>query len=272
MFRESTLNTYVQETLLEVPCEVYSGEPDEIVGLAKVIDWCTIEQLVATRFVKGIRDGRPPLPTRLMIGLLILKYYENLSDKRTIAKVVSAPAWQYLCGLSPDQEGKPCDASALAHWRQRLGLDLLAQVVSMAVRAGVETGILPEEKLKAVMDAVPTVYRVIRPSEVRLLTDIHAELLDHVSRLGLHLYRTYRWVMRACKKEYLAIARRQHVKKSKRAKALHARIVHVLQAVVKELDRIAPQVGDEGLTETLGRAHVLLAQCEVPQTEDDFAL
>ncbi len=269
MFRESIPSTYVQETFFEVPCEVPRGDSNEIIDWAEVIDWRSIDQLVATRFVKGIRDGRPALPARLMIGLLILKYYENLSDRRTIAKVLSAPAWQYLCGFPQGLDGAPCDASALARWRIRLGLDMLFQVVSMAVGAGVDAGILPQEKLEAVTDALPQAYRVRRPREVNLLADIHVELLDHAKRLGLHLHRTYRWGVKACQKEYLAIVRRKRTAKSKKAKALYTQIVLALRAVVKNLDRIAPQVGDEPLTETLGRAHALLAQSEVSQTEDD---
>lgn len=50
------------------------------VRLAQRIDWGFLEGKFGAVYADG--PGSPPLPTRLMAGLAILKYSENLSDER----------------------------------------------------------------------------------------------------------------------------------------------------------------------------------------------
>jgi transposase, IS5 family len=47
--------------------------------LARSIDWSFLEQRLGAVYTDG--PGRPPLPTRLMAGLAILKHMHNLSDE-----------------------------------------------------------------------------------------------------------------------------------------------------------------------------------------------
>ena len=48
--------------------------------LAQRIDWAFIEQRLDAVYRDG--PGQPPLPTRLMAGLAILKHMRNLSDEK----------------------------------------------------------------------------------------------------------------------------------------------------------------------------------------------
>ena len=50
----------------------------ELVKLAKTISWSFIETRCGEVYAEG--PGMPPLPTRLMAGLVILKYTFDLSD------------------------------------------------------------------------------------------------------------------------------------------------------------------------------------------------
>ena len=56
----------------------------ELVRLAQKIDWRFLEE----RFGEVYKDGGglPPLPTRLMAGLAILKHTFNLSDEAVCAR------------------------------------------------------------------------------------------------------------------------------------------------------------------------------------------
>ena len=47
--------------------------------LARTIDWGFLEEKFGAVYADG--SGRPPLPTRLMAGLAILKHTYNLSDE-----------------------------------------------------------------------------------------------------------------------------------------------------------------------------------------------
>jgi Transposase domain (DUF772) len=42
--------------------------------------------------------GQPPLPTRLMAGLAILKHTYDLSDEALCDRWVESPYFQYFCG------------------------------------------------------------------------------------------------------------------------------------------------------------------------------
>src|SRR5580704_8425500 len=50
----------------------------ELAKLARAIDWRFLEEKFGAVYTD--RPGRPPLPTRLMAGLAILKHTFNLSD------------------------------------------------------------------------------------------------------------------------------------------------------------------------------------------------
>jgi transposase, IS5 family len=50
-----------------------------LVKLAHATDWRFLEQEFGAVYQEG--SGRPPLPTRLMTGLAILKHTFNLSDE-----------------------------------------------------------------------------------------------------------------------------------------------------------------------------------------------
>jgi hypothetical protein len=45
-------------------------------------------------------NGRPSKPIRLMVGLLLLKQLENLSDERVVLQFKRNPYYQYFCGYS----------------------------------------------------------------------------------------------------------------------------------------------------------------------------
>ena len=67
-----------------------------LVRLAKAINWRFLEEQFGAVYTDGA--GRPPLPTRLMAGLAILKHTYNLSDEAVCALWVENPYYQYFCG------------------------------------------------------------------------------------------------------------------------------------------------------------------------------
>jgi hypothetical protein len=46
------------------------------------------------------RPTHPSKPIRLMVGLLLLKQLENLSDERVVLQFKRNPYYQYFCGYS----------------------------------------------------------------------------------------------------------------------------------------------------------------------------
>ena len=58
-----------------------------------------------------MRPGQPPLPTRLMAGLAILKHMHNGSDEVLCARWVENPYYQQFCGEEHFRHTAPFDRS-----------------------------------------------------------------------------------------------------------------------------------------------------------------
>src|SRR5262245_50201379 len=67
-----------------------------LVKLARAIDWRFLEEGFGA--VYSDTPGQPPLPTRLMAGLAILKHSYDLSDEALCDRWVENPYFQYFCG------------------------------------------------------------------------------------------------------------------------------------------------------------------------------
>src|SRR6202047_5020180 len=69
-----------------------------LVKLARETDWAFLEQTFGEAYTDG--PGQPPLPTRLMAGLIILKYTHNLSDEALCERWVENPIINTSAGRS----------------------------------------------------------------------------------------------------------------------------------------------------------------------------
>src|SRR5215471_6673902 len=90
-----------------------------LVKLARAIDWGFLEQTFGAVYTD--KPGQPPLPTRLMAGLAILKHTYDLSDEALCDRWVENPHFQYFCGEEFFQHTLVFDRSSLTRWRQRMG-------------------------------------------------------------------------------------------------------------------------------------------------------
>ena len=85
-----------------------------LVKLAREVDWSFLERTFGEACTDG--PGQPPPPTRLMAGLIILKYTHNLSDEALCERWVENPYYQYFCG----EVMFPTDARLLNRAREML--------------------------------------------------------------------------------------------------------------------------------------------------------
>ena len=83
--------------------DLFKARLDQIVdmnhALAKLgrqIDWKFLEETFGSVYSDG--PGQPPLPTRLMAGLAILKHTFNVSDEVLCERWVENPYYQLFCG------------------------------------------------------------------------------------------------------------------------------------------------------------------------------
>src|SRR5260370_20782716 len=111
--------------------DLFRARLDQIINLKHelaqwggTIDWDFIDGEIAPLYSD---KGRPGIPTRFAIGLLLLKYIYGLSDEGVCERWVYDPYFQYLTGEEFFQHEFPHERSALSHWRKQLGdkLELL---------------------------------------------------------------------------------------------------------------------------------------------------
>jgi hypothetical protein len=76
-----------------------------LVKLTRAIDWCFLKETFGAVYTD--RPGQPPLPTRLMAGLAILKHTYDLSDETLGDRWVENPYFQYLCGEEHNHSQAP---------------------------------------------------------------------------------------------------------------------------------------------------------------------
>jgi IS5 family transposase len=123
----------------------------ELVKLAQAIDWRFLESRFGEVYSDG--PGMPPLPTRLMVGLAILKHTFNLSDEELCARWVENPYFQYLCGEEFFCHKPPFDRSSMTRWRQRMGEDKIVALMQESLHVAVKTGAMkPTDTRRVIVD------------------------------------------------------------------------------------------------------------------------
>ena len=112
-----------QDDLFRTRLDTFIDTSHPLVRLAGLIDWGFIQQKLGAVYADGA--GQPPLPTRLMAGLAILKHMHNLSDEVLRDRWVEVPYYQYFCGEEHFHHNAPFDRSSLPRWRARMGAERL---------------------------------------------------------------------------------------------------------------------------------------------------
>lgn len=119
-----------QKDLLRPPLEEIIDLGHPLARLAREIDiqWDFLDGRFGSVCKAG--PGQPPLPTRLVAGLLILKHMHDLSDEGLCARWLENPYYQYFCGEESFCHHLPFERSSLTRWRQRLGAEQLAALMA----------------------------------------------------------------------------------------------------------------------------------------------
>jgi len=102
----------------------------ELVLLSNHIDWKFFEKEFSTLYSN---TGQPAMPTRLMVGCLILKQLYNLGDETIAYEWKMNPYMQYFCGEAYFQHKFPFDPSDFVHFRKRIGEEGVEKIFSHSV-------------------------------------------------------------------------------------------------------------------------------------------
>jgi IS5 family transposase len=152
--------------------------------LAKEIDWSRLEAGLGIYYTPSY--GAPALPVRLMVGLLIIKQLNNLSDEAVCVQWQMNHYYQAFTGHPFCCETLPCDPSMLSVFRKRIGKDgidfifretvnLFGEQAIKCLEGELYTDTTAQEKytafptdIKLAIDVIRAIWRICRNSNVRL--------------------------------------------------------------------------------------------------------
>jgi IS5 family transposase len=220
---------------------INTGHP--LVRLGQQIDWGFLERRLGE--VYRSHDGHPPLPIRLVAGLLILKHMHSLSDEQLCARWVENPYYQQFCGEEVFRHEAPFDRSSLTRWRQRLGEERLAALLQESLRVAHATGALATKDLeRVVVDTTVQPKAVAHPTDARLTHRAIIKLVAFAKAHGIELRQSY---LRVAKRAAVMVGRYTHAHQFKRANRELRFLRKRLGRLIRDIGRKV--AGDDRLTE-----------------------
>jgi transposase, IS5 family len=207
------------------------GHP--LAKLGRAIDWRFLEE----RFGTGYSDkpGHPPLPTRLMAGLSILKSTHDLSDEALCERWIENPYFQLFCGEEFFQHKTPFDRSSLTRWRQRMGEEKLTALIQESLATATRTGAAkPSDFSRVIVDTTLQPKAVAFPTDAKLMHRARERLVKLAKKTGVPLRQSYE---RVGKYALIAHQRYAHAKQFKRANCSLRTIRTYLGRVWRDLTR-----------------------------------
>ena len=225
-----------QNDLFRPPLDEIIDMGHPLVKLALEIDWGFLEQRLGGRYEAG--PGQPPLPVRLVAGLMILKHMHSLSDEALCARWLENPYYQFFCGEPSFRHQLPFDRSSLSRWRKRLGEESLAALLQESLAVAHKTGALQTRDLERVaVDTTVQPKAVAHPSDARLMHKALEKLVRLARRNGIELRQSY---LRVAKRAAIMVGRYSHAHQFKRArralKFLRTRLGRVIRDINRRID------------------------------------
>jgi IS5 family transposase len=213
----------------------------ELVKLARTIDWRFLEARFGAIYSDG--PGMPPLPTRLMAGLAILKHTFDLSDEELCARWVENPYFQYLCGEEFFRHTLPFDRSSMTRWRQRMGEDKIIALLQESLAVAVKTGAMkPSDTHRVIVDTTVQPKNVMFPTDAKLINRAREKLVKLARKTGLDLRQSY---VRVGKFALIKHQRYAHAKQFKRANKALRKLKTYLGRTIRDISRQI--AGEDGL-------------------------
>ena len=161
----------------------------ELARLAGLIDWRRFDEAFGGLYAE---KGRPGLPTRLMVGLHLLKHARGVSDEQVCAQWIENAYFQFFCGETYFQTRLPLDRTSMSVWRGRIGADklevLLAETLAAATRA---KAVDRSQMQRVTIDTTAQTKAVAHPTDSHLLLRAIEWLNKLAKKQGVNLRQSY---------------------------------------------------------------------------------
>ena len=179
--------------------------------------------------------GKPALPIRLMVGLIILKYLENLSDENLVKRWKQNPYYQAFCGQTEFQWKEPCDASELSRFRTRIKAEGGEKILASSIELfGKEV-----KEDEVCIDTTAQEKNITFPTDAKQYQKIRKGVLKIAKKEGIKLNRTY-------EKEVKQLKRNTEFGKSSKQKKNAKKATKRLKSIARRLYKeVRSQLSEE---------------------------
>jgi IS5 family transposase len=214
----------------------------ELCLLAQKLDWKGLEDEFAPLYGKV---GRPSVPIRTIVGLLLLKQMYNLGDETVMERYLENPYWQHFCGEVYFQYKLPFDPSDFVHFRKRIGEKGMKKIFKMSIDLFDADQVRREVK-EVRVDTTVQEKNITFPTD-RKLTE---KVIEHCKRIArkeeITLKRTYGREIKKLKHQLRFARKPKNMKKHNKAqRRLHHIAFRIYQDVVSQLNPIPGKYREE---------------------------
>ena len=213
---------------------------DPLLLLAKKIPWEKFENEFAPLYAER---GRPAKPVRLMVGLLLLKQMENLSDERVVEEWRRNPYFQAFCGMKNFQWELPCEPSDFCHFRKRIG----EKGVEKIFQASIEIHGKAAKESEIIVDTTVQEKNITFPTDMKLRVKVIEKCQKIAEEENIKLRRSYRRELKVHQRT-IRFNRTRNTKVKNRAVR---RIKTIANALIGDVTRKLPPEKQTELAEQL---------------------
>ena len=218
-------------SIFEVALESFIDMNHELVLLSRQIDWDEVESEFAAYYCAD--NGRPSVPIRTMVGMMLLKSLYNLSDEGVVARWLENPYMQYFTGEKVFQKRPPMNPIDMTKFRKRIGEKGAEKIFKISLM--VNAAEITEKEMKQVMiDSTVQEKNITFPTDAKLYRKIIERVLKVSEREHIELRRTYTREVKALK---MKVRFMNHPTRMKEGKKAVKRLRTIAKAMVNDIAR-----------------------------------
>ena len=218
-------------TIFVVALESFIDMNHELVLLSKQIDWDAVESEFAQYYC--VDNGRPSVPIRKMVGMMLLKNIYNLSDEGVVARWMENPYMQYFTGEKVFQKRPPMNPIDMTKFRKRIGAEGAEKIFKLSLMVNAKE-ITAKEMKMVMIDSTVQEKNITFPTDAKLYRKIIAKVLDMSRKEAIDLRRTYTRELKALK---LKVRFMNHPTRMKEGKKAVKRMRTIARAMVNDITR-----------------------------------
>lgn len=214
----------------------------ELCLLAKKIEWDYLEKEFAPLYGKV---GRPSIPIRTIVGLLLLKQMYDLGDETVLERYLENPYWQHFCGEIYFQYNLPFDPSDFVHFRKRIGEEGTEKIFKQSVELFGKKKVRKEVK-EVRVDTTVQEKNITFPTDRKLTEKVIEYCKRIANKEGIKLKRTYGREIKKLKYQLRFARKPKNLNKLRKSQnRLHRIAFKIYRDVVNQLNPIPGKYREE---------------------------